>query len=337
MIFLSTLSQWLQEEKFPLDFDYYRAHNICWRLLRRLEASPMIQKKFREAYDVKDSAVDQDLKYIPAFIFNRHLEEPNGQWMQSVGETVAKFFREEPAGIHTPISPPETLDDLMDIRYAKGFKMSEDVYHPEKNGKCYHVGVCELQVVHWRLQTGLDPWEEGDADGAWWLGLRADLTEEEEQAKTAANYRQTTASTSLTITAEDILAFIPPEGVNLLELVTHFRGRLHKAQMKDFCSLLKSVCNYHADTAWLTPLLTKEQQAKTARILDRTSAPAAIEPFSITVEEIRALIPPEGVDLSELLAHFKGRLHGSQMKEFSTLLQCITKYDRETKCLTLLD
>ncbi len=338
-IFVSALSEWLQEEKFRLDFDYYRAHNICWRLLRRLEASPMIQKKFREAYDVKDSAVDQDLKYIPAFIFNRHLEEPNGQWMRCVGETVAKFFREEPAGIHSPISPPENLDDPMDIRYAKGFKMSEDVNHPEKDGKCYHVGVCELQVVHWRLQTGLDPWEEGDADGAWWLGLRADLTEEEEkeeEAKTAADYHQPSAPASLTITAEDILAFIPPEGANLLEVVTHFRGRLHKAQMKEFRSLLKSVCNYDADTAWLTPLLTKDQ-ARTAGIFNRTSAPAAIEPFAITVEEVRTRIPPEGVGLAELLTHFKGRLHGSQMKEFSTLLRCITKYDRDTKWLTLLD
>ncbi|KAI4263521.1 MAG: hypothetical protein L6R42_001343 [Xanthoria sp. 1 TBL-2021] len=336
MIFLSALSEWLKEEKPRLDFDYYRAHNTCWRLLRRIEASPKIQKKFREAYDVNDSAVDQDLKYIPSFIFSRHLEEPNGKWMQSVGETVAKFFREEPAGILSPISPPENPDDPMDIKYAKGFKMSEDVYHPEKNGKCYHIGVCELQVVHWRIQAGLGPWDEGDADGAWWQGLRADLTEEKE-AKTAASHRKTSAPAPpiqpLAITAKEVLAIIPPEGLSLLEVVTHFRGRLHKAHMKDFSSLLRSVSNYHGDTRWFMPLLTKEK-AKTAGSNRKTCTPATTPPLTITAEEILALIPPEGLNLLDIVTHFRGRLHKAQMKEFSTMLRSITKYDRDTKWMT---
>ncbi|KAI4274292.1 MAG: hypothetical protein L6R38_006142 [Xanthoria sp. 2 TBL-2021] len=339
MIFLSALSEWLKEEQPRLDFDYYRAHNICWRLLRRIEASPKVQKKFREAYDVDDSAIDQDLKYIPSFIFSRHLEEPNGKWMQSVGETVAKFFREETAGKISPISPPENLDDPMDIKYAKGFKMSEDVYHPEKNGKCYHIGVCELQVVHWRIQAGLGPWDEGDADGAWWQGLRADLTEEKE-AKTAASHGKTSAPAPpiqpLAITAEEVLAIIPPEGLSLLEVVTHFRGRLRKAQMKEFCSLLKSVSNYHGDTRWFTPLLT-EEKAKTAGSHCKTSVPAASPTLTITAEEILALLPREGVSLLDVVTHFRRRLHKAQMKEFSTLLKSITKYDRDSKWLTPLE
>ncbi|KAL8852569.1 MAG: hypothetical protein Q9221_002565 [Calogaya cf. arnoldii] len=286
LIFLSALSKWLKEEQPRLDFDYYRAHNICWRLLRRIEASPKIQKKFREKYPPSDLDIDNenDLKYIPSFIFSRHLEEPKGQWMQSVGGTVTKFFREQPAETLSPISTPET-DDPTDIRYAEGYRMSDDIYHPEKNGKCYHVGVCELQVAHWRIQAGLGPWEEGDADGAWWLGLRAEA-----------------ATAPLTITAEEIIAVIPPEGRSIVEVLIHFRGRLHTAQMKEFCSLLKSVSNYHHDTRWLTPLLT-EKTADGIANHGRIAAPAPIPPLTITAEEIRALIPAEGISLLEVVTH----------------------------------
>ncbi|KAL8675616.1 MAG: hypothetical protein Q9168_000128 [Polycauliona sp. 1 TL-2023] len=331
MAFLPALSEWLQEEQPQLDFDFYRAHNVCWKLLRRIEASPRVQKKFREAYDVEGSTVDHYLKYIPVFIFERQVEDPKGQWMQSVGETVAKFFREIPTESLLPISIPESLEDPTSIRYAKGYKLSEDIHHPEKNKRCCHIGVCALQVVHWRLQAGLGPWEEDDVDGAWWHGLRADLTEEEE-SKTTASHRQTPAPAPQTITAEEIVRLIPHEGLGMPEVVTHFKGRLHKAQLNEFSTLLASVTKYNRRTKIFTPLSTEE---KDGRIATHDEIPSRI-PLTIAAAEIQDFIPPEGLSILHLVVHFKERLHKAQMKEFGTLLRSVVKYDPVTSKVTVL-
>ncbi|KAL8991030.1 MAG: hypothetical protein Q9169_007964 [Polycauliona sp. 2 TL-2023] len=332
--FLTALSEWLEEEQPRLDFDYYRAHNICWRLLRRIETSPRVQKKFRETYHSTASTVDQDLKHLPLFIFSQQLDDPKGQWMQSVGETVTKFFLEIPAETLEPISIPQDLEDPTAIRFAKGYRMSENIYHPEKNKKCYHVGVCALQAVHWRLQTGLDPWEEGDADGAWWQGLRADLTEEK-RAKATATRHETHAPAIHAITAEEILRLISPEGLGILEMVTHFKDRLCKTQLKDFSTLLYSVAEYNHDTKIFTPLSTHE---KSGSITKRNGTPtqAPLSPFTITAADVLAVIPPEGLGIMELVTHFRDRLYESQIPQFNTLLQSITHYNRDTKRFTFL-
>ncbi|KAL8804889.1 MAG: hypothetical protein Q9182_002291 [Xanthomendoza sp. 2 TL-2023] len=183
--FLTALSEYIAEEQPRLDFEYFRALDLCWRLLRRVEASPKIRTPFRKDYLDKNSkeTTTPNLNFLPSFIFQRNLQDPQGQWLQTVGETVNTFFREEQT--KPPPAPVEiTRNPHTTIRYAPGYKMGGDVFHPEHDGKCCHVGVCELQVVHWRLQAGLDPWEhESDADGEWWKGLRADLTAEEEDAQ----------------------------------------------------------------------------------------------------------------------------------------------------------
>ena len=340
LMFVSALSDWLREEQPRLDFDYYRAHNICWRLLRRVETSPKIQKKFREAYHVDDSNVDRGLRDIPSFIFRRHLDDPEGKWMQSVGETVVKFFREEPAETLLPIPPAENLDDPMDVRYAKGYRMSEHIYHPEKNGKCCHIGVCKLQDVHWRLQAGLDPWDLDDVDGTWWQGLRADMSEEDEAETLGSHSKTSAAAAAHTITAEEILALIPPKGISILKVVNHFKGRLHKAQLQEFSTMLKSVSRYHHDNkGWLTPLVMEKKKIDSVASHGETleAAAASLSQFTITAEEILAIIPPEeGLGIKEVISHFKDRLHKDQMKDFSTLIRSITTYDRDTKRLTPL-
>ncbi|KAL9625954.1 MAG: hypothetical protein Q9204_007702, partial [Flavoplaca sp. TL-2023a] len=297
-----------------------------------------IQKKFREAYHVDDSNVDRGLRDIPSFIFRRHLDDPEGKWMQSVGETVVKFFHEEPAETLLPIPPAENMDDPMDVRYAKGYKMSEDIYHPEKNGKCCHIGVCKLQDVHWRLQAGLDPWYLNDVDGTWWQGLRADLSEEDEAETIASHPKISVAVAAHTISAEEILALIPPKGISILKVVNHFKGRLRKAQLQEFSTMLKSVSRYHHDNnGWLTPLATKKKVDKVATSHGETVAAVPLSPFTITAEEVLAIIPPEeGLGIKEVISHFKDRLHKDQMKDFSTLIRSITMYDRDTKRLTPL-
>lgn len=276
IVFLSTLSEWLDEEQPRIDFDYYRAHNICWRLLRRIEASPRIRKPFREEYEVDDSELDQCLKYIPSFIFSRNIKDPKGMWMQSVGETVDKFFREENAKEQS--AEPE-LDDPTDVRYAPGYKMGRDIEHPEKDGKCCHVGVCELQVVHWRLQAGLSPWEEGDEDGEWWKGLRVDLTEDEakavadpaeppspssssspplpaapEEAKASVIAAPGASNPPLDINPEEILAMIPPEGITTRDLLIHFKERMLRCRVAEVRELLLSVARYDPSTKTVHPL-----------------------------------------------------------------------------------
>ncbi|KAL8775943.1 MAG: hypothetical protein Q9213_008430, partial [Squamulea squamosa] len=317
MVFLSTLSEWLEEEQPRLDFDYYRAHNVCWRLLRRIEASPKIRKKFRKEYGLDvDFEVDQCLKYIPLFIFNRHLEDPNGKWMQSVGETVAKFFRGEPPRNLLPIPPPEHLDDPLDIRYAKGYRMSGDVYHPEKDGKCCHVGVCELQVVHWRLQAGLSPWEEGDEDGSWWKGLRADLRDDE--TKDDRSHREAPDSKSLThsVSLEHPVANSHPLAVISTSLAL--------------------------SSPPLPPHITRPPTSTVASGSPLIEAPATITtaeaspPFNIIAEEILAIMPPNGISLMELVTHFSQRIHKDELKDFRKLLTSVSKYDPESKWFTPL-
>lgn len=48
------------------------------------------------------------------------------------------------------------------------------------------------------------------------------------------------------------------------------------------------------------------------------SAPSG--PFP-TEEEVRAAIPPEGIDISTLSNQFKGRVSGEQRKEFIALVR----------------
>ncbi|KAL8773336.1 MAG: hypothetical protein Q9209_001730 [Squamulea sp. 1 TL-2023] len=315
IVFLFTLSEWIEEKQPRLDFDYYRAHNICWRLLRRIEASLKIRKKFRKEYDLDvDFEVDQCHKYIPLFIFNRHIEDPNGKWMQSVGETIAKFFHEEPPKNLSPIPPPENLDDPLNIRYAKGHRMSEDVYHPEKDGKCCHVGVCELQVVYWRLQAGLSPCEEGDEDGAWWQGLRADLRDDE--TKHYGSHRKAPCSRSFSHSV----------------FIEHPAADSHPPAASPLSS-----------SPPLPPQITRPPTSRVVPGSPQTETPAAttaaaeaLPRFNITAEEILAIMPPSGISLMEMVTHFSQRIGKDQMKEFSALLISISKYDPNIKRFTPL-
>ncbi|KAL9001947.1 MAG: hypothetical protein Q9188_005105, partial [Gyalolechia gomerana] len=36
----------------------------------------------------------------------------------------------------------------------------DEHWHPVKDGKCYHVGVCEVMVKEWRTRAGLEVDEE---------------------------------------------------------------------------------------------------------------------------------------------------------------------------------
>lgn len=116
------------------------------------------------------------------------------------------------------------------------------------------------------------------------------------------------------MSTEEILAVIPSEGLSILELLTHFTSEIRLQ---------------------LTPLLT-EKTADDIENDGQIAAPTPILPLTITAEEIRALIPPEGISMLNVVSHFRGWLSKAQMTEFSTLLKSITKYHRDSRWLTPL-
>ncbi|KAL8667931.1 MAG: hypothetical protein Q9202_000396 [Teloschistes flavicans] len=157
---LAAYSDCLKEQRHRFEFNYHEAWHVCWKLLRRIEASPLVQTRFRRQWDIMDHNIDKKLHLLPLFIFQQHLDNlTDGTWMKSVGETVDKFFREE-IPIDTLNKEPELKevpkDDATEIMYAPDWEMDEP-WHPTKDGKCSHVGQCELQVMHWRQQASLPP------------------------------------------------------------------------------------------------------------------------------------------------------------------------------------
>ncbi|KAI4191800.1 MAG: hypothetical protein LQ350_008733 [Teloschistes chrysophthalmus] len=76
--------------------------------------------------------------------------------MKDVGKMVDNFFREE-LTVETLTKEQglkEVPDDPTDIMDAPDWVIHES-WHPTKDGKCHHVGLCELQIIHWRQQAGL--------------------------------------------------------------------------------------------------------------------------------------------------------------------------------------
>ncbi|KAL8705398.1 MAG: hypothetical protein Q9201_001470 [Fulgogasparrea decipioides] len=153
---LTAYGNCIKDEQYWLDFNFYQAHHVCWKLLRRVEASPAIQKKFRRLYDVTDKNVDENLHYVTLFIFEQYLHDSSDRtFMKSVAETVEKFFREfPPEQLKNWQDQEMTLDDPTDIAYATEWEIPEP-WHPTRNRRCYHVGLCELQIIEWRQQAGL--------------------------------------------------------------------------------------------------------------------------------------------------------------------------------------
>ncbi|KAL9585382.1 MAG: hypothetical protein Q9212_001564 [Teloschistes hypoglaucus] len=66
------------------------------------------------------------------------------------------------------------------------------------------------------------------------------------------------------------------------------------------------------------------------------AAPKTIKPIPVTItpDEARAAIPPEGITLRELAKLFKGRLNGDNMTQFSTMLKEISHYSYKTSRFT---
>ena len=148
--FLTSYGQLLKAEEHRLRFDGYQALDVCWKLLKRIERSTWIQSQFRKKYPDEQRYLTYE--YLPLFIFRENLKDlENKKLLRHVGELVVKFFRDE--------YPPEKLQDKIlvedtpDSTYSPAWEIDEP-WHPTKDGACYHIGVCELQVMHWRLQAG---------------------------------------------------------------------------------------------------------------------------------------------------------------------------------------
>ncbi|KAI4193231.1 MAG: hypothetical protein LQ350_008417, partial [Teloschistes chrysophthalmus] len=51
---LTAYGNCLKEEQHRLEFNYSQVYHVCWKLLRHIEASPLVQKAFRRAWNVTD-------------------------------------------------------------------------------------------------------------------------------------------------------------------------------------------------------------------------------------------------------------------------------------------
>ncbi|KAI4139818.1 MAG: hypothetical protein L6R39_006090 [Caloplaca ligustica] len=58
------------------------------------------------------------------------------------------------------------------------------------------------------------------------------------------------------------------------------------------------------------------------------AAPAAVSSFDITAEEVRGLIPPEGISISKLVKKFAGRITKENMGPFKRLMFSVSRYDK---------
>lgn len=156
---LTAYGNCLKEEQHRLEFNYFQAYHVCWKLLRHIEASPLVQKAFRSTWVVTDENVDMKLYLLPLFVFKQHLANlEDGKWMKSVGKTVDGFFSEV-LTVDTLAKEQELKevpDDPADSMDIPDWVIHEP-WHPTKDGKCHHVGLCEAQIIHWRQQAALLP------------------------------------------------------------------------------------------------------------------------------------------------------------------------------------
>ncbi|KAF1974772.1 Rap30/74 interaction domain-containing protein, partial [Bimuria novae-zelandiae CBS 107.79] len=54
--------------------------------------------------------------------------------------------------------------------------------------------------------------------------------------------------------AQEIYDALPPRGIEIKALITKFRARMDKSNMKSFINLVKAVASYDKERSWLTPL-----------------------------------------------------------------------------------
>ncbi|KAL8780119.1 MAG: hypothetical protein Q9194_001089 [Teloschistes cf. exilis] len=156
---LTAYGNCLKEEQHRLEFNYFQTYHVCWKLLRHIEASPLVQKAFRSTWVVTDENVDMKLYLLPLFIFKQHLANlEDGKWMKSVGKTMDDFFSEV-LTVDTLAKEQELKevpDDPADSMDIPDWVIHEP-WHPTKDRKCHRVGLCEAQIIHWRQQAALLP------------------------------------------------------------------------------------------------------------------------------------------------------------------------------------
>lgn len=180
--FLTNLRDRIKEEQPRLDASFYNAYFTCNRLLQEIVTSKMVKKRFCKQYnldknDLHGEAFMTRLHWVPLFLFERHLDDPKGKWLASVGETVEKFFSSWEMGEEDlrrgcwPTKEGADEKAAMDLAvelstdlamgfggdgYGGGKWEIDERWHPVKDGRCYHVGVCELMVKEWRRLAGLE-------------------------------------------------------------------------------------------------------------------------------------------------------------------------------------
>ncbi|KAL9075160.1 MAG: hypothetical protein Q9161_001846 [Pseudevernia consocians] len=158
---LAELENAIAEEEEALCFDYFDLHQQCCQVLRSIER--LVHHDFRNWDTHKGKTDNEVLHLIPQFILESFtvkgsmLSRQGGHMLQQAAETLQVFLEQQEAQAneaykgmiskeeeeeHLPELSPATLWGILDrVPTEDGESV---VRHATRNGKCIHVGVCDL-------------------------------------------------------------------------------------------------------------------------------------------------------------------------------------------------
>ncbi|CBY00003.1 hypothetical protein LEMA_P075920.1 [Plenodomus lingam JN3] len=115
-------------------------------------------------------------------------------------------------------------------------------------------------------------------------------------------------------TAKEIHDSIPPQGMNLKDLILKFKSRVEHSNTKQFIKLVKAVSSFDKQNSWLTPLAEMPSDEN----------------------EIYDSIPPQGMNLRDFLPEFKSCFKHTNAKQFIKLVKTVSSFDKQNMWLTPL-
>ncbi|KAJ4377844.1 transcription factor IIF subunit tfg1 [Neocucurbitaria cava] len=75
--------------------------------------------------------------------------------------------------------------------------------------------------------------------------------------------------------AQEIYDFLPPQGMNIQALISHFKGRVDKTSSHQFIKIVKAVSSFDKNKNWLTPLEKMPSEEHISAFVNASSQPKA--------------------------------------------------------------
>ena len=138
---------------------------------------------------------------------------------------------------------------------------------------------------------------------------------------------------------EEARAAIPSAGIDLRALLQPFRSRVPVDRRPEFIALLKQVGTQDQVTWKIFPKESSGAAAGDANVSPSPSPPKHEQTNPPgqqsypTLEEVRAAVPDDGIELKPFIKKFRGRISLDNSKEFFRLVKKAAKQDPTTKLL----